>query len=83
MHRTKDGDENSETNTGASKSSINDFVLRKSRSSGTLPSGAVPKNGAHHVFVNPAANTSLHSLNSNNDYDKKASISSITFSRVR
>ncbi|CAD1811019.1 Ankyrin repeats (3 copies) family protein [Candida parapsilosis] len=83
VHRTKDGDENSETNTGASKSSINDFVLRKSRSSGTLPSGAVPKNGAHHVFVNPAANTSLHSLNSNNDYDKKASISSITFSRVR
>lgn len=82
MHRINDGSENSDSNVSTSKTNINDFILRKSRSSGTLPS-TVPKNGGHHVFMNNAANTSLHSLNSNNDYNGKSSVSSITFSRVR
>ncbi|KAI5960266.1 AVO2 [Candida margitis] len=82
VHRITDGIERNEASTGNSKSSINDFVLRKSRSSGTLPS-TIPKNNGHHVFTNNAGNLSLTSLNSNNEYDKKTSVSSITFSRVR
>lgn len=78
VHRTKD---EPESNAESSKTNTNNFVLKKSRSSGTLPS-KVPKNGGHHVFMNNNGNTSLHSLNSN-DYDGKSSVSSITFSRVR
>ncbi|KAI5952105.1 AVO2 [Candida theae] len=83
IHRPKNNSENDvTTSAGTSKTNLNHFTLKKSRSSGTLPS-KVPKNGGHHVFVHTAGNTSLHSLNSNADYETKSSVNSISFSRVR